>query len=204
MRLTATSDPDLFDGHFFRREADGAIVDQNFITVRVLSRSEVEVRWPSGEGQPGTLALGEDGGPATVIDLGAGCQPYLLTGGTADDCVLSPVDALAPTASAEPVAVPGTDEAMSYLCTVGVEELAPVTDRESDPYATAVLQVALTVSGFDPGRVDGRYGPGTRRAVKAFQTSAGLTVDGLVGPETWGEVQAVACQIPVDPAQPLD
>lgn len=32
--------------------------------------------------------------------------------------------------------------------------------------------------------VDGEYGPITRRAVKRFQASHGLTVDGVVGPET--------------------
>lgn len=204
MRLDATSDPDLYDGRFFRQEPDGAIVDQIRITVRVLSRSAVEVTWPDGSVLPGTLALADDGAPATLIDLGPGCLPFLLVDGSAADCVLSPVDGLTPSATAEPQAMPGTDEAMSYLCSVGVEDLAPVIDRDSDAYATAVLQVALTVIGFDPGRVDGRYGPGTRRAVKAFQTTAGLTVDGLVGPETWGDVQAVACQVPLDPAQPLD
>jgi len=46
------------------------------------------------------------------------------------------------------------------------------------------VQTALKNSGFDPGAIDGIYGPYTERAVKAFQKKKGLKVDGIVGPET--------------------
>ncbi len=32
---------------------------------------------------------------------------------------------------------------------------------------------------------DGRYGPATENAVKAFQRLFGLAADGIVGPRTW-------------------
>jgi len=48
----------------------------------------------------------------------------------------------------------------------------------------AALQSRLTEMGFDCGRVDGIYGARSAAAVKEFQQSVGITVDGKCGPET--------------------
>lgn len=48
----------------------------------------------------------------------------------------------------------------------------------------AGLQVALAQRGFYTGPVDAIPGPLTEAAVRRFQASAGLVVDGIVGPET--------------------
>jgi peptidoglycan hydrolase-like protein with peptidoglycan-binding domain len=37
--------------------------------------------------------------------------------------------------------------------------------------------------------VDGSYGIKTFRAVKAFQTAAGITVDGFAGPQTFAAIE---------------
>lgn len=50
--------------------------------------------------------------------------------------------------------------------------------------AVTDLQNKLRSRGFDPGASDGSFGPGTVAAVVAFQRSAGLEPDGVVGPET--------------------
>ena len=48
----------------------------------------------------------------------------------------------------------------------------------------AALQHALKGKGFYSGTVDGDFGSGTKRAVKAFQRSVGLKADGVVGSGT--------------------
>jgi len=46
------------------------------------------------------------------------------------------------------------------------------------------VQTALSRLGHDPNGLDGKYGPGTFKAVQEFQKANGLTVDGQVGPNT--------------------
>ncbi|WP_386679269.1 lytic murein transglycosylase [Loktanella sp. R86503] len=43
------------------------------------------------------------------------------------------------------------------------------------------LQQRLTAAGYDTGGVDGKIGPATRRAIRAFQASRGLPQDGYAG-----------------------
>ncbi len=56
--------------------------------------------------------------------------------------------------------------------------------EEGDPAVISELQQALSSAGYDPGPVDGTYGPRTETAVAAFQEANGLSADGVVGPET--------------------
>ncbi|MCU0695563.1 MAG: peptidoglycan-binding protein [Myxococcaceae bacterium] len=48
------------------------------------------------------------------------------------------------------------------------------------------LQQKLEEAGFSPGPLDGKFGPLTQRAVRAFQEARGLQVDGIAGPATAG------------------
>lgn len=50
----------------------------------------------------------------------------------------------------------------------------------SDANAAAVsrVQAALTRLGYDPGPIDGVYGPKTGQAIRLYQQNNGLTVDG--------------------------
>jgi peptidoglycan hydrolase-like protein with peptidoglycan-binding domain len=56
------------------------------------------------------------------------------------------------------------------------------------------LLVELKILSFD--HIDGNFGTATEAAVKDFQSGAGVTVDGIVGPQTWS-------RLPADPQTPL-
>lgn len=52
---------------------------------------------------------------------------------------------------------------------------------------TRTVQEALVEKGFDPGPIDGMWGPKTKAAVVQFQESAGLTPNGQIdGPTKSG------------------
>jgi peptidoglycan hydrolase-like protein with peptidoglycan-binding domain len=60
-------------------------------------------------------------------------------------------------------------------------------------YDVGVLQFLLWRHRLRPGRLDGRFGARTARAVRRFQRRSGLTPDGIVGPDT----ATALCPLPV-------
>lgn len=97
--------------------------------------------------------------------------------------------------------------------TVAKPEAEPVTEKKETPASTTtqtasevismqtlrkgdkgtqvkVLQWLLNENGYNAGTVDGIFGANTQNAVKAFQKAAGLSVDGVVGKNTWGKLLA--------------
>jgi hypothetical protein len=79
--------------------------------------------------------------------------------------------------------------------------------RGSSGRRVRTLQDALRVRGFNPGAVDGKFGPNTTTAVKRFQLNVGLAPDGIAGPLTWvslgGEFNAkiTVSQVPPMPTE---
>lgn len=53
------------------------------------------------------------------------------------------------------------------------------------------VQTALKSAGFDVGKIDGKPGPKTWKAVKDFQKKNGLVVDGRIGPKTLAKLNEV-------------
>jgi peptidoglycan hydrolase-like protein with peptidoglycan-binding domain len=63
----------------------------------------------------------------------------------------------------------------------------PLVAQGSRDHPVPTLQHLLRARGQEVA-VDGEFGPRTDRAVRAVQQSAGLTADGIVGPQTWAAV----------------
>ncbi|MGR9270758.1 peptidoglycan-binding domain-containing protein (plasmid) [Rhizobium leguminosarum] len=131
------------------------------------------LRYPPGPGKMGHIAVC-DGKGGTVEAKGAryGVVADRVDGRSWDAGILLPGFTYeTPDETAlKPVAAP------SQLYRRGAPNMATETVMR--------LQKALTASGYDPGVIDGDFGPETEKAVLAFQQAEGLTVDGIVGPET--------------------
>jgi peptidoglycan hydrolase-like protein with peptidoglycan-binding domain len=84
---------------------------------------------------------------------------------------------------------------------VGPDTWAKLDDADrSDPtlrngdegVAVRGLQRRLISAGLDLDEIDGRFGSQTEVAVRAFQERSELEVDGIVGPQTWKRLNALA------------
>ncbi|MGW7368125.1 peptidoglycan-binding protein [Streptomyces sp. NPDC054841] len=88
---------------------------------------------------------------------------------------------------------------VTYSCEKGEKDAMPyaghsvtreaLLDIDSRGPAVAEAQCLLERNGFDPGTKDGVYGERTKAAVRKFQKKRGLVQDGIVGPDTWGELR---------------
>ncbi|MDO5645882.1 MAG: peptidoglycan-binding protein [Dermabacter sp.] len=79
----------------------------------------------------------------------------------------------------------------------------PTVRQGSRGGAVSSLQTLLNQRGASL-RVDGIFGRGTNSAVRSFQSSAGLTADGIAGPKTWSALQggSSASAAPAAPSAP--
>lgn len=76
--------------------------------------------------------------------------------------------------------------------------------RDGDYGADVIeLQTRLKAVGYDPGEIDGEFGPNTESAVKALQTAAGILVDGEFGPDSLAALVALE-GVEDDPDEPVD
>jgi len=112
--------------------------------------------------------------------------------------------ALAPSFGGAPTAPTGKPEITPTPGPVGT----PAAGKELDTSGATLLQDGargsnvellqqkLKQAGFDPGAVDGKFGPQTEAAVKAFQQAKGLDVDGVAGPKTFTALNAATRPAP--------
>lgn len=61
----------------------------------------------------------------------------------------------------------------------------PELSNGSSGSEVSAMQQVLKNAGLYTGPIDGDFGPDTEAAVRAYQTQRGVTVDGIVGDQTW-------------------
>ena len=71
------------------------------------------------------------------------------------------------------------------------DQTEPVLRVGSTGLPVRRAQKRMSLVGFDVGGVDGRYGAKTETAVKDLQQRFQVTSEGVVGPETWGIIDAL-------------
>jgi hypothetical protein len=111
-----------------------------------------------------------DGGGGTVEATGSKVQRGKIEGRHWDYCVKIPELAYAVTGA------PVDPQPLPFLLKLENPNMTGTIVRK--------VQRALKDLGYDPGVIDGAYGPHTVAAVIAFQSAKRLVADGVVGPLT--------------------
>jgi Putative peptidoglycan binding domain len=87
-------------------------------------------------------------------------------------------------AATPPAATTGTTTTPTVKSPSTVAAPAAALKPGDSGAAVKTLQRALKALGYSAGSADGSYGPSTQNAVARFQHAAGLTADGILGPQT--------------------
>ena len=66
-----------------------------------------------------------------------------------------------------------------------IKNAAQIEPEQKLPKDTEQIQAALKAAGFDPGKIDGKMGEKTKIAIRAFQKTHDLKIDGKIGRNTW-------------------
>ena len=93
--------------------------------------------------------------------------------------------------NANGIAVDGIVGDITWLNIDEADQSNPTIKKGSTGNPVRRAQKRLTLGGYDTGGVDGIFGAKTETAVKRFQKDRGLTQDGIVGPMTWNEIDAL-------------
>jgi immune inhibitor A len=128
-------------------------------------------------GDPGDVYPGSAGNSSLTTTSSPNTHSYA----GADTCVsITEIDPPGPVMRAT----------FSVTCAPPPPVTRPTVRRGSTGEAVTRLQQILAGVGFDPGPIDGIFGPKTDAAARAYQSSRGLVIDAIVGPLTWARLEA--------------
>ena len=106
------------------------------------------------------------------------------------------------TASEDPLSLPeGLLEPISEKL-FAQNQSSPLLQFGSEGPDVQIIQSLLQLLGYYSGVVDGRYQESTVIAVSAFQSAAGLSDDGILGPTTWEKLLPSVAQIQATQSNP--
>lgn len=88
---------------------------------------------------------------------------------------------------------PMIESTSDAICYLDPYAMPPLVGPDSDPAATRLIQIFAVMNNFNPGPIDGQYGPNTVYAVRLLQQLVGVVADGQVGPITWGALSEYHC-----------
>lgn len=187
---------------YFGLSVDGVVGPQTFLAMGQAVGGNVTYGGPAFGSR--TLSQGSSGGDVTVLQNRLNLFRYALALGAAADGVFGPKTVQAVT-QFKVDAINNGDTGLNVNGVVGIGGLDAVwvytyTGGRNLSQGTAGLDVAflqyllaaLTNPGtgqpFYTGAVDGYFGGVTASAVRAFQSSVGLTADGTAGPATYHQL----------------
>ncbi|MHB8926088.1 MAG: peptidoglycan-binding domain-containing protein [Bacillota bacterium] len=177
---------------YFKLAVDGIAGPQTYFAFGQGVKGNVTYGGPAFGSR--TLSQGMSGGDVTVLENRLNCFRYsALLGGPADGVynikTFSAVQAFQTDAvangdtglAADGVVGPATFDALWIYTFAGGRGL--FSGRNG--FDVVFVQVILRSLGFYTGKLDGFYGPKTITAVQDFQDSEHITVDGVVGQQTF-------------------
>jgi peptidoglycan hydrolase-like protein with peptidoglycan-binding domain len=98
---------------------------------------------------------------------------------------------------ARSITVDGIVGKVTWINIDEADQSEPVLKVGSTGLPVRRAQKRMSLVGYDVGGVDGRYGTRTEAAVKKLQQQRGVTVDGVVGPQTWSIIDSLEDEGPV-------
>ena len=172
INLTAPNSPGTYKGNWKLKDPNGVIfaLSTGPFWVQIKAVAESEADWP-------TFKVGSSGVEVYAIQHLLRARGYDLD-----------VDGVFGPQTQARVEDFQTDNNLKEDAIVGPETwqalIIQVSQGKSGQEVRAVQRLLRDKFGYNIA-VDGIFGPDTANAVKQFQNSKGLKVDGIVGPQTW-------------------